>query len=127
MIPAALRIVLQTPYPLPATLMAIFALQLLGQRYTKVIHSRLNGGGPSGESLLNRVWKLVIRPPPVAEERRRYTRLELCGQFGNRFRVGGNMVVSRTNYEITNEPHARRVGYRDWGYGGLQFGSFEVV
>ncbi|CAE7805731.1 unnamed protein product [Symbiodinium sp. CCMP2456] len=46
------------------------------------------------------VWKLVIRPP-----RRRYTRLELCGQFGNRFRVGGNMVVSRTNYEITNEPH----------------------
>jgi len=44
------------------------------------------------------VWKLVIRPP-----RRRYTRLELCGQFGNRFRVGGNMVVSRTNYEITNE------------------------
>ena len=45
----------------------------------------------------------------------------------HRFRVGGNMVVSRTNYEITNEPHARRVGYRDWGYGGLQLGSFEVV
>jgi len=43
------------------------------------------------------VWKLVIRPP-----RRRYTRLDLCGQFGNRFRVG-NVIVNRTNYEITNE------------------------
>eukprot|EP00435_Cladocopium_sp_Y103_P023519 s1661_g5.t1 len=44
------------------------------------------------------VWNLIIRPP-----RRRYSRLELCGQFGNRFRVG-NVIVNRINYEITNEP-----------------------
>lgn len=42
------------------------------------------------------VWNLIIRPP-----RRRYSRLELCGQFGNRFRVG-NVIVNRINYEITN-------------------------
>ncbi|CAL1147383.1 unnamed protein product [Cladocopium goreaui] len=35
------------------------------------------------------------------ELRRRYSRLELCGQFGNRFRVG-NVIVNRINYEITN-------------------------
>eukprot|EP00931_Biecheleriopsis_adriatica_P096030 TRINITY_DN69676_c0_g1_i1.p1 TRINITY_DN69676_c0_g1~~TRINITY_DN69676_c0_g1_i1.p1 ORF type:complete len:645 (-),score=109.80 TRINITY_DN69676_c0_g1_i1:30-1964(-) len=42
------------------------------------------------------LWKLITRPP-----RRRYTRLELCGPYGNRFRVG-NTTVSRVNYTVVN-------------------------